>query len=197
MGSRSERVHHVDGQAVVVRRNPRRRRNAAVFRDGGRIVLELPPGVPVAEEKDWAERMVDRLRAHEERHRTGRTDTSLLARAEQLRATYLLPLAPHMPTPLSVAWSNRQGRRWGSCTSATRTIRLSTRLKDFPQWVVDYVLLHELAHLVETGHGPEFWALLAGYPRTGEAKGYLNGFSAGLAARSGEPMAGEVDEDGD
>ena len=47
-----------------------------------------------------------------------------------------------------------------------------------PGWVVDYVLLHELAHLVQPGHGPQFWALLEGYPRLERARGYLQGVSA-------------------
>ncbi|WP_432557959.1 SprT-like domain-containing protein [Granulicoccus sp. GXG6511] len=196
MASRNETVHHVDGEAVVVRRNPRRTRNAAIFRDNGHIVLELPSGVSRADEPGWAARMLERLRRHEKR-RQDRSDGALLTRALALRETYLLPVVPAIPMPVSVTWSKTQGKRWGSCASAARTIRLSSRLKDFPDWVVDYVLLHELAHLVESGHGPAFWALLQAYPRMSEAKGFLNGYSAGLAARSNEPMAGEVDEDGD
>ena len=63
--------------------------------------------------------------------------------------------------------------RWGSCTPATRTIRLSTRLAAFPDWVIDYVIVHELAHLVVHGHGPDFWDLVNRYPRTERARGYL------------------------
>lgn len=47
-----------------------------------------------------------------------------------------------------------------------------------PGWVVDYVLLHELAHLLQPGHGPQFWQLLEGYPRLERARGYLQGVSA-------------------
>lgn len=190
-------VHLVDGERVLVRRNRRRRRNAAIFREGGQAVLELPAGVASTAEADWVTTMLRRLHAHEQRNRRPRSDELLLARALTVRADHLLPLAPDAPVPVAVTWSQVQQRRWGSCTPAARTIRLSSRLKDLPQWVVDYVLLHELAHLVVPGHGEAFWALLTGYPRTEEAKGWLAGYAAGLAAPSGEPMAGEIDEDGD
>jgi predicted metal-dependent hydrolase len=47
-----------------------------------------------------------------------------------------------------------------------------------PAWVIDYVLLHELAHLIEQGHGPRFWDLLGAYPRTERARGFLEGYAA-------------------
>ena len=47
-----------------------------------------------------------------------------------------------------------------------------------PDWVLDYVLVHELAHLVVPGHGPQFWSLVDRYPRTERARGYLEGVAA-------------------
>ena len=58
---------------------------------------------------------------------------------------------------------------------ADGTIRLSSRLKGMPDWVVDYVLVHELAHLLQPGHDPAFWALVGRYPRTERARGFLEG----------------------
>jgi predicted metal-dependent hydrolase len=49
--------------------------------------------------------------------------------------------------------------RWGSCNSQSG-IRLNWRLVHFPQRVVDYVVVHELAHLREMNHGKRFWALV-------------------------------------
>jgi predicted metal-dependent hydrolase len=72
---------------------------------------------------------------------------------------------------------SNQVKRWGSCSSHDRTIRLSDRLHGMPQWVVDYVLVHELAHLIEANHGPRFHALLANFPHTERAKGFLEGVS--------------------
>lgn len=68
--------------------------------------------------------------------------------------------------------------RWASCTPADASIRISELLRAVPPWVLDYVLLHELTHLLVPGHGPDFWAHLESYPRTERARGYLEGFSA-------------------
>jgi predicted metal-dependent hydrolase len=78
---------------------------------------------------------------------------------------------------VSVTWVSNQRSRWGSCTPGDRTIRLSERLKRMPDWVVDYVLMHELAHLLEPQHDEKFWAWVAHYPKTELAKGYLLGWS--------------------
>ena len=68
--------------------------------------------------------------------------------------------------------------RWGSCTPADRTIRLSRRLLGLPDYVVDYVLLHELTHLLVPGHGPRFWEAMSRYERLERARGFLEGLSA-------------------
>ena len=83
------------------------------------------------------------------------------------------------------------GRRWASCTPAEGTIRVSDRLRDVPDHVLDYVLLHELAHLLVPGHGPAFWRLLASYPRLERARGFLDG----LAHAEGLPPEGDDDDD--
>jgi hypothetical protein len=61
-----------------------------------------------------------------------------------------------------------------------------------PPWVIDYVLLHELAHLAVPGHGRRFWALLEAYPRTERARGYLEG----VAATAGLDLSDTADEPG-
>ena len=73
----------------------------------------------------------------------------------------------------SVRYVTNQNTRFGSCTPDDGTIRLSDRLAAMPVWVRDYVLVHELAHLVEANHGPKFWKLVNRYPLTERARGYL------------------------
>lgn len=173
---------------VEVRRSRRRRRTVTAYRDGDTTVVMIPARFTAAQEREWVDRMVARLTAQDRRRRPG--DADLSTRARELSRRYLGGLA----RPLSVTWAANQNSRWGSCTPADRTIRLSTRLQGMPAWVIDYVLLHELAHLIEQGHGPRFWSLLESYPRTERARGYLEGFAAARDLRIGEDGPGDAGE---
>jgi predicted metal-dependent hydrolase len=117
--------------------------------------------------------MVARVERAEARRRP--TDDQLARRAATLSDAWLEGRA----VPASVRWVDNQRSRWGSCTPADRTIRLSRRLQEMPDWVVDYVLVHELAHLIEPGHGPRFWAWVDRYPHCDRAKAWLDGYSIG------------------
>jgi len=158
-----------------VRRSQRRRRTVSAYRDGERVVVLIPDRFSRAEETEWVERMLARLAAREERIR--RTDDELLARARRLTARYL-PDHVDDVLPASVRWVTNQNGRWGSCTPDDGTIRISHRIQEMPDWVIDYVLLHELAHLVVPSHSTRFWDLVARYPKSERARGYLEGISA-------------------
>ena len=170
---------------VEVRRSKRRRRTVSAYRDGDRIVVMIPASLSRAEEAEWVETMVARLEKSELRRRP--TDEVLLQRALGLSDRYLGGLA----TPESVRWVENQKSRWGSCTPGDRTIRLSARLQGMPGWVIDYVLVHELAHLLEPGHDANFWAWVERYPHAERAKGYLLGWST--AARLDLPPGYDAD----
>jgi Predicted metal-dependent hydrolase len=116
----------------------------SAYRDGERVVVLIPDQFSRAEEREWVDRMLERLAARDQR--TRRTDTELGARATRLAERYL-PGHPTAARPASVRWVSNQNGRWGSCTPADRSIRISDRIMDMPDWVIDYVLLHELAHL--------------------------------------------------
>jgi len=170
---RREVVHTVvDGVTVEVRRSAKRRRTVSAYRQEGRLVVLVPARMSRAEEGEWVRTMVARVAASEQRRQ--RSDGDLEQRALALSRDHLGGRA----VPASVRWVSNQNSRWGSCTPAEGSIRLSDKLRGMPSWVVDYVLLHELAHLLQPGHGVEFWALLQGYPRLERARGYLQGVSA-------------------
>ncbi len=160
---------------VEVRRSARRRRTVSAYRDGERVVVLIPNQFSRAEETEWVDRMLARLAARDQR--TRRSDDDLTTRARHLAARYL-PEYGAVAIPSSIRWVTNQNGRWGSCTPSDRSIRISDKVKDMPAWVADYVLLHELAHLVVPGHNTRFWNLVGRYPRTERARGYLEGIAA-------------------
>ena len=161
---------------VEVRRSRRRTRTVSAYHRDGRVVVLIPDRFTRAEEEEWVGTMLRRLERSEKRRH--RSDDQLLRRAHELAAEHL----PAGTSPTSVRWVTTMTTRWASCTTTTGEIRLSERLRTMPAWVVDYVLLHELAHLVHADHGPRFWALVDAYPRAERAKGFLEGVSHADAA---------------
>lgn len=186
-------VSSVGSDSVEVRRSARRRRTVSAYRDGTRIVVMIPARFTRAEEEQWVVKMTARLRPRPGRgpHRAA-GDAVLQRRAAVLSSQYLGGRA----RPLSVRWVATMRTRWASCTPADGTIRLSRRLQELPAWVQDYVLVHELAHLIVPGHGPRFWALVATYPRTERARGYLDGVSAAAGLQIADDLAADIEAEG-
>lgn len=87
-----------------------------------------------------------------------------LARAERTLRTRLAVLLPRWTAAVGRAPTRIVIRpmtsRWGSCTPATGRIRLNAELAGMPERLLEYVLVHELAHLLVPGHGPRFQALM-------------------------------------
>ncbi|MGH9207065.1 MAG: M48 metallopeptidase family protein [Acidimicrobiales bacterium] len=137
---------------------------------GDVLRVSIPASMTKVEEERWVSEMIRRAR------RWSATELiDLENRARSLVDRFALP------APSFVDWAYNQNSRWGSCTPADRSIRISSHLAGMPEWVLDYVIVHELAHIVEPTHGPNFWELVNRYPRTERARGYL-------MAKSAEPM---------
>ncbi|MCO1660754.1 M48 family metallopeptidase [Pseudonocardia humida] len=161
---------------VEVRRSDRRRRMVSARREGDTVIVFIPGWMSDSEERRWVDEMVRRLERSEARRRSpGRKgDDALKRRSVELSRRYLEGRA----VPTTVRWVPPMRTRWASCTPVDGTIRISERLRDVPGWVVDYVLVHELTHLLEAGHDEQFWAWVHRYPRAERAIGYLEGLSA-------------------
>jgi predicted metal-dependent hydrolase len=147
---------------VEVTRSKKRRKTVGAQLVGDVLRIALPSWMSKAEEAHWVREMsrrfqrkmsADRLRLDER--------ATTLARRHDLRS------------PESIRWADDMRSRWGSCTPAYGTIRISTRLAPFPDWVIDYVIVHELAHLDVIGHDDDFWRLVYRYPKAERAIGYL------------------------
>jgi hypothetical protein len=164
----------------------------SAFWEGDTAVVAIPAGFSRAQESHWVQRMVARLQQDTARRRGSATDEALMERAAMLAGKYLGGRA----RPASIRWVTNQRRRWGSCTPSERTIRISHELQGMPEWVVDYVILHELVHLLVSGHGPAFWRQLDAYPRLAEAKAFLAGVAFG-ASRGGAAPPPDGPDQGD
>ena len=164
---------------VEVRRSSRRTRTVTAYRERDTIVVLIPQRMSKADEQTFVRDMVQKVLAREARAWPPGATTSCALRAHHLAATYLAPAVDQLPLPAGVFWVTNQQQRWGSCTPSTGLIRLSHRLQPMPAWVVDYVLVHELAHLVEPTHSESF--LAAGRPLSGCRKG--QGLSRGIRGR--------------
>jgi predicted metal-dependent hydrolase len=147
---------------VEVTRSAKRRKTVGAHLVGDVLRIAVPSWMSKAEEAHWVRQMSGRFqrKLSADRLRLGE-------RAETLARRY------DLPRPSSIRWADDMRSRWGSCTPTQATIRISTRLAAFPDWVVDYVIVHELAHLDVSGHNDDFWRLVYRYPKAERAIGYL------------------------
>ncbi len=72
-----------------------------------------------------------------------------------------------------IGYVTDQVSKFGCCNCRSGEIRISHRVSAMPKWVKEYVVMHEMAHLVEANHGTDFWVLVNRFPYTERARGYL------------------------
>jgi hypothetical protein len=143
-------------------RGTRRRKHVEAVLNGDRLRVSFPHWMSVAEASQIAEELAERMRRRIEPERI-----DVAGRARRLAREYGLP------RPRSVRWVDNMRQRWGSCTPEDGSIRVSSRLAAFPSWVLDYVLVHEIAHLCVASHGPQHDALVNRFPLAERARGFL------------------------
>lgn len=129
------------GQPVSVRvvRASTRHKYARVCRDGNELVVHAPEG-----RKDGAGAAVERWLRQEAR------------RAIESRVAVWSKVMKSAPNRVYV---RGQRTKWGNC-SKQRNLSLNWRLVMAPQDVLDAIIIHELAHLIEPTHAPRFWLLV-------------------------------------
>ncbi len=168
---------------VRIIRSPRRRKTISARMEGGVMVVRAPQHISEQELNQAIEKF--KLRFQRRQDARSLNDATLEQRAQALNRRYFGGKLQWR----HIRWVTNQQKRFGSCTPSRGTIRISHRLGKVPLWVLDYVLMHEMAHLLEPNHGPRFWALVNRYPLTERARGYL--MAVGL-----EPLQeGEIHDD--
>jgi hypothetical protein len=174
-----------DRPEVEVRASSRRKKTGNAHWSGSRIVVQIPARLRGRERDTFVDELVDRLL--QQRPQSAGRDVALAERADVLADLYNDAVRAD-----SVRWVANQRHRWASCTPATREIRVSTRLRQCPEWVIDAVLVHELAHLQVIDHSSEFWAIANRHPRQEESATFLEGYALGLGIAMEE---GDVEGD--
>ena len=162
----------IDPQAIEIVRSAQRSKTVTGEFKHGKLRVIVPASLNKTEEAYYVARVRERVERRETKQQLNQGDP-LLNRAAELNTQYFagtLELA-------SVTYVTNQNTVYGSCSVRRKTIRLSHHLAQVPEWVRDYVLMHEMAHLVEPGHNRRFWEIVNRYPRTQEARRYLRTFA--------------------
>jgi predicted metal-dependent hydrolase len=163
---------------IEVVRSERRRKSVSAELKNGVLIVRAPDSMSDETLQPIIEKLQKRL--HKRVNRPPQTDDELEKRAQALNKQYFNGRLHWQ----SIRTVTNQNAIFGSCTPSKGTIRLSHRLAEMPSWVRDYVLMHELAHLLEGNHGRKFWQLVNRYPLTERARGYL--MAIGLEEESGQ-----------
>jgi predicted metal-dependent hydrolase len=166
---------------VEVIRSKRRTRTISAAVRADTLVVTIPARLSTAQEREWVQRMMERVERARRKAQRNRDD-ELHARAQRLNIRYF----DGKLSFTGIIYVDNQRTLHGSCTPSTGAIRISRRLSKLPRWVEDYVIVHELAHLVYGGHGARFWELVNRYPLAERARGYLMALGY-----EGEPAAEE------
>jgi predicted metal-dependent hydrolase len=172
-----------DRPEVEIRASSKRKKTGTAHWSGSRIVVQIPARVRGRERRAFVDELVERLLTQRPQNAAG--DLALEERARTLAERY-----NDAVMPASVRWVNNQQARWASCSPASREIRVSSRLRQCPEWVFDAVIVHELAHLQEADHSVKFYEIANRHPRQNDSELYLDGYALGLGLRIEE---GDVD----
>ncbi len=165
-----------DRPEIEIQASARRKKTGTAHWSGSRIVVQIPARIKGRERAAFVDDLVKRLLIQRPQNAAG--DASL-----EERANVLAELYNDGVIPASVRWVKNQQSRWASCSPATREIRVSNRLRQCPEWVIDAVLVHELAHLQEADHSSRFYDIANRHPRQGECALFLEGYALGLGLR--------------
>ena len=162
-----------DRPEVEIRATSKRKKTGTAHWAGSRIVVQIPVSLRGKDRAHFVDELVTRLLTQRPQIAAG--DVAL-----EERALVLAELYNDCILPSAVRWVSNQKSRWASCSPDTREIRVSSRLAQCPEWVIDCVLVHELAHLQEADHGPEFYEIANRHPRQEECSLFLEGYALGL-----------------
>jgi predicted metal-dependent hydrolase len=153
---------------ITIIRSKRRKKTIQTKYGDGRLWIYFPAGMSTKDEQKWIDRMIERNERWQQKRALKKSDSWLQQHAQELNKKYF-----DGALNFSVMFVTNQKSRFGSCTSIDKTIRISERVKTMPSWVQDYIIIHELTHLLHPDHSKKFWSKVNQYKYAERAKGYL------------------------
>lgn len=157
----------MDYKNVKIIRSKRRKKTIQTKYVDEILYIYLPSGLTETEEKKWIDRMITKNENRQRKQKLN-SDDSLWKRAQDLNKIYF-----GGNLDFDIKYVTNQNSRFGSCTPENMVVRISDRIANMPKWVRDYVIIHELAHLLYPDHSKKFWEKVNQYKYTERAKGYL------------------------
>lgn len=157
-------------------RKERRKRSISAFRQAGVIEIHIPARLSKRQELELIPEMIEMVLKREAKARKG--DDQLLKIALDILEKYL---PDFYERPTSITWRS-MNERWGSCTTVDGTIRISDRLINAPDYVLNYIIFHELIHLRVHAHDQNFYEYLERYTDQVKAEAFLEGYENGVQA---------------
>ena len=153
---------------IKIVRSARRKKTVSAKLLNGVLEVRAPASISDKDLQPIIENLQKRLQDRQQKRQLNE-EGDLARRAQELNQRYFQGEL----TIGKIEYVTNQDKRFGSCTTPSGVIRISHRLARLPKWVIDYVLIHEMAHLKVPNHSKAFWSLVNRYPLAERARGYL------------------------
>lgn len=177
MSEKKYSIEDKNGKKIAVnfRRDKRLKKSSRwQWESDGTILLRIPYRTPKRAIGNLLDQIATQLEKQDKLAKR-RTDAELQQRAEYINKKYFEGQIEWK----AIRWVGNMNMTLGSCTTGGTTdghIRISDKIKSWPQWVIDYVIAHEMVHRLHSNHSKEFWQTLnEGYPLTERARGFIKG----------------------
>ena len=153
---------------VEVIRSHKRKKTVQAKVVNDKLLIYLPAGLSKKRESELIEKMREKI-GKKRLERELNDDDYLETRFNEFNKRYF----NNELQITSIKFVTNHNICNGSCTPAKGTIRISHRLTDMPKWVLDYLIMHEMAHLLHPDHSKKFWDKVNEYKYTERARGFL------------------------
>ncbi len=165
-----------ESKKVRIIRSNRRKKTIQAKMKQGILYVYVPAGLSSRQEEKWIRVMLERFEK-KQRYRLLNTNGALIRRAQEINNRFF-----DGNLVFDIEFVTNQTAKFGCCDTRHKKIRISDRVARMPSWVQDYVLIHELAHLLYPNHSKQFWKKVHTYRFAERAKGYL--IAVGMAEQT-------------